>query len=81
MLLEGGNFFTYCDIPKFDGLVPTSRSNGFAIGTETDATDPIVMPLEGGNFFACGDIPEFDGLVSTARSNGFAIGTETDTND
>jgi hypothetical protein len=39
MPLEGGNFFACSDIPEFDGFVTTSRSNGFAIGTETDAND------------------------------------------
>jgi len=68
MPLEGANFPAGGDIPEFDGVVITARSQGFAIGAEIDTINPSAMPLESVNFLTCGDIPEFDSVVIAARS-------------
>ncbi len=79
MPLEGTDFLVSGDIPEFYGVVTTARSQGFAIGAETDTIDPSALLLESTDFLASGDIPEFYGVVTTARSQGFAIGAEIDT--
>jgi len=68
MPLEGADFLACGDIPEFDSVVMTARSQGFAIGAEIDTINPTAMPLESADCLAGGDIPEFDGVVITARS-------------
>ncbi len=36
---EGGDWFTRCQIPDFDGVVTTPGSERLAIGAETDTID------------------------------------------
>nr|WP_242054583.1 hypothetical protein [Nostoc sp. FACHB-190] len=43
MTVEGGDKFTCSDIPEFDAVITSSRSNGFTIGAKFYTNDRIAI--------------------------------------
>jgi len=68
--------FSSAQIPKFDGLVPTTTGEGLTIRATTDLTR-LECPDRVRSSFPV-QIPKFDRLVLTTTSKSLTIGTDSD---